>query len=59
MLKGISSLGLPSILIGGITRQNVRKLIEKGFNKIAVIRSICMADNPYMATKELKDILST
>lgn len=57
LLNTVKKVNLPYFAIGGIDCANVRKLAEKGFKRIAVIRALCKARKPYIATRRLKEAL--
>ncbi|MDD5422798.1 MAG: thiamine phosphate synthase [Candidatus Omnitrophota bacterium] len=48
---------IPVFAIGGIKNSNIRKLSEKGFKKVAVIRAVCQSHDPFRSVKELKGSL--
>jgi len=43
----------PLVAIGGINRENARKIIEHGADGVAVVSAICASDNPGKAAFEL------
>lgn len=49
----------PHLAISGIDRLNVRELIASGCRGIAVCGSVCGADDPEAATRELMDIVAS
>lgn len=51
--------GIPVFAIGGINSGNAGQLARRGFKKIAVIRAVCAAKDPYRATRRLKEALNT
>ncbi len=57
LLDKIRKIGLPVIAIGGINLKNVRTLIDNGFKRVAVIRAVSSAGDPYKATRLLKEML--
>lgn len=57
-LEKVKKIGMPLIAIGGIEQKNIHKLAKKGFCRIAVIRAVCGARDPFAATKRLKKALS-
>ena len=57
-LGKVKKIGMPLIAIGGIEQKNIHKLAKKGFCRIAVIRAVCGARDPFTATKRLKKALS-
>lgn len=44
---------VPLIAIGGINRENVREVIKRGVDGVAVVSAIMASPDPYKATKEL------
>jgi len=57
LLRAVRRLGIPVFAIGGIDRGNAAQLARQGFKKIAVIRAVCAAKDPYRATRRLKEAL--
>ena len=57
LLKAVKHLGIPSFAIGGINIKNIQQLVRQGVTKVAVIRAVCAAADPYREAKRLKDIL--
>lgn len=47
----------PAVAIGGINAGNVMQLKGSGVCGVAVSSAICAADDPYMATKQLRDLV--
>ncbi|MEW6455766.1 MAG: thiamine phosphate synthase [Acidobacteriota bacterium] len=47
----------PLIAIGGINRENVREVIKRGVDGVAVVSAIMASSEPYKATKELLKII--
>jgi len=47
-------IDLPCFVIGGISTDNVEKVIETGANRVAVISAITQADDPAHATRLLR-----
>lgn len=58
LLKAVRRLGIPVFAIGGIDRGNAALLARQGFKRIAVIRAVCAAKDPYGATRRLKKVLA-
>ena len=58
LLCKVKAAGIPFFAIGGINSGNICKLAKKGFNKVAVIRDICSAKDPFRNTRRLKEALS-
>lgn len=54
LLKKIGRIGIPFFAIGGIDCRNIRKLAGAGFKKVAVIRAVCRARDPYAAIRKLQ-----
>lgn len=48
-----SSHALPAFAIGGITADNVARVVEAGLSRVAVSRAITHADQPEFAAKQL------
>ena len=49
---------IPVVCVGGIDRSNVRKVMEAGAERVAVVRAIFSAKNAYQAAHELKGLIS-
>jgi len=47
----------PAVAIGGINKNNAKKIMETGINGIAVVSAICSANNPRKAASELKNTI--
>ncbi len=54
----MKQIQIPVVCIGGINSSNVGKVIDAGAQRIAVVRAIFSAANPYQAALELKGRLS-
>ncbi|MFA6000711.1 MAG: thiamine phosphate synthase [Thermoleophilia bacterium] len=50
-------VGIPVIAIGGINADNIAACIEAGADGIAVVSAVCMAEDMYDATTELRQAL--
>jgi thiamine-phosphate pyrophosphorylase len=48
----------PVVCIGGIDEGNVRRVLEAGAARVAVVRAVCAADDPESAARTLKQILT-
>jgi len=57
LLENIRKLKLPVFLIGGINERNIQKLTAKGFKRVAVIRAVIAANDPFQAVCRLKKAL--
>jgi len=54
ILKQITKrIKVPIVTIGGINEKNIREVKAAGATRIAVVRAILEAKNPYLATKSL------
>jgi len=49
--------GVPAFAIGGITPQNVERVVAAGFRRVAVCAGILAADDPRAAAERLRDAL--
>jgi len=47
-------VSIPVVCIGGIDSSNVQSVLQAGANRVAVVRAIFSAQNPYRAAKELR-----
>lgn len=47
----------PWVVIGGIDKTNVRRVLDSGAERVAVVRAIFQASNPAKASRELFNIL--
>ena len=47
----------PLVAIGGLNRTNIRDVVLAGADCVAVVSAICVAENPYEASKELNEII--
>lgn len=57
VLEKTRYFGIPVFAIGGINLKNIKKLVEKGFRHVAVIRAICASRDPFSSAKRLKEAL--
>ena len=57
LLNAVKKVNMPFFAIGGIDCANIKKLTERGFKRIAVIRALCKAKVPYIAARKLKEAL--
>ncbi|MBI4974950.1 MAG: thiamine phosphate synthase, partial [Candidatus Omnitrophica bacterium] len=57
LLNAVKRVNMPFFAIGGIDCANIKKLTERGFKRIAVIRALCKARVPYIAALKLKEAL--
>ena len=48
---------IPVVCIGGIDASNVKRVIQAGANRIAVVRAIFSSQNPEKAARELKEMV--
>ncbi|MDH3215690.1 MAG: thiamine phosphate synthase [Candidatus Krumholzibacteria bacterium] len=51
------ALHIPVVAIGGITTDNMGPVVDAGVWGVAVVGSVCAAQDPKRATKQLKDAL--
>jgi len=49
---------IPVVCIGGIERSNVKQVVAAGANRIAVVRAVFHASDPFRAASELKGWLN-
>ena len=54
-----AEIDIPAFSIGGITADNLDSVIAAGSNRIAVTAAVCSANDIGMATRDLKNRLST
>lgn len=47
-----AALRVPVVVIGGMTAENARPLVERGADMVAAISSVCGAPDPYGAARE-------
>jgi thiamine-phosphate pyrophosphorylase len=57
LLDAVKRLAIPIFAIGGIDRGKIALLRDSGFDRVAVIRAVCGARDPYRETKKLKEAL--
>lgn len=57
--KLAKEIKIPLIAIGGIDETNITTVVNAGIKRIAVIRSIICAKDPFLATKKMLLTLST
>lgn len=50
----LSRVSIPVVCIGGIDSSNIQRVIRAGANRVAVVRAIFSARDPYKAAKELR-----
>lgn len=53
-----STAHLPVVAIGGIQLENVRGILSTGVNGVAVLSAICQSTDPYLATCNLRSVIS-
>ncbi|MFA4647474.1 thiamine phosphate synthase [Pyrococcus kukulkanii] len=53
----VESVSIPVVAIGGINRENARKVLKTGVDGIAVISAVMEADDVKRATEELRKIV--
>ncbi|MGV8893333.1 MAG: thiamine phosphate synthase [Burkholderiaceae bacterium] len=54
-----TEIPLPSVVIGGMTRENSAPLVAAGADMVAAISSIYLADDPQAAAQEFTDLFGT
>ncbi|MGV8898302.1 MAG: thiamine phosphate synthase [Burkholderiaceae bacterium] len=54
-----TEIPLPSVVIGGMTRDNSAPLVAAGADMVAAISSIYLADDPQAAAREFADLFGT
>lgn len=55
----VAALSIPVLAIGGIEVSNVRSVLETGCSGVAVIGAVLDADDPYTATGDLREAMTT
>jgi thiamine-phosphate pyrophosphorylase len=59
LLRVVSQLtALPAFAIGGISEDNIAKVLEAGFKRVAISGGVWLADNPAIALKNLRTSLT-
>jgi len=53
------AVSIPVIAIGGITLQNLPKVIQSGVDGVAVISAIISAESPFEATKKFRYVIDS
>ena len=53
-----SEIALPSVVIGGMTRENAAPLVAAGADMVAVISSVYFAEDPERAARELTGLFA-
>jgi thiamine-phosphate pyrophosphorylase len=51
--QAVNMIKIPLVAIGGINESNIKEVKAQGVKRIAVVRAILEAKNPYLATKNL------
>lgn len=51
--QAVKKIKIPIVAIGGINKANIKEVAAAGVKRIAVVRAILEAKNPYLATKNL------
>lgn len=51
--QAVKKIKTPIVAIGGINKANIKEVAAAGVKRIAVVRAILEAKNPYLATKNL------
>lgn len=54
-----AEIPLPSVVIGGMTRQNSAPLVAAGADMVAAISSVYLADDPQAAAQEFTDLFAS
>ncbi len=54
-----AEIPLPSVVIGGMTRENSASLVAAGADMVAAISSIYLAEDPQAAAREFADLFGT
>jgi len=57
-LRRVRRFNVPVVAIGGINGENIYRLTELGFNKVAVIRAVMNSRDPFGAARRLKEALT-
>jgi len=48
---------IPIVAIGGINETNIKAVAATGVKRIAIVRAVLRAENPYLATRNLLEII--
>ncbi len=56
--EAVQKVQIPIVCIGGIDRFNMRKVMDAGAQRIAVVRAIFSAADPYRAASQLKGLMN-
>ena len=51
--QAVNTIKIPLVAIGGINESNIKEVSAVGVKRMAVVRAILEAENPYLATKSL------
>ncbi|MDG3087389.1 thiamine phosphate synthase [Vibrio hannami] len=57
--KAVEASKLPLVAIGGIKDSNIRKIAETGVDGIALVSAICHAEDPKLASYDLRAIIES
>ncbi|MDD5010811.1 MAG: thiamine phosphate synthase, partial [Phycisphaerae bacterium] len=57
-VKFLQNMSIETVAIGGITPDNVEKVLQAGARRIAVSSCVCQAKNPSDVCKKLKEIIN-
>lgn len=55
--RALKKIKIPLVAIGGINESNIKEVRAIGVKRIAVVRAILEAKNPYLTTKNLLELL--
>ncbi|HPD56322.1 MAG TPA: thiamine phosphate synthase [Smithellaceae bacterium] len=47
------------VAIGGVNEKNISAVVTAGADCVAVVSAICAADDPFLATRSLKDLIDS
>jgi thiamine-phosphate pyrophosphorylase len=51
--QAVKKIKIPIVAIGGINKVNIKEVAATGVKRIAIVRAILKAENPYLATRNL------
>lgn len=57
LMKALQTTSLPIVAIGGINASNIQDIARTGTHGIALVSAICQAEDPFVATKNIKQLL--
>lgn len=57
--RAVKKIKIPIVAIGGINEVNIKETALTGVKRIAVVRAILKARNPYTATRKLRRLVNS